>query len=166
VYQKTTLHDLPQTTLLAHSTAFFTLFLSSLSFPLSLFRQNNFNAIRTSHYPAHSSFYRLCDYYGMYVCDEANLETHGLKPMGRLAHDTGWEQAIVRRVTGMVQRDYNHACIITWSLGNEAGRGRNLIRARQRLLQLDTSRPICYESGMWRENTSKKRAEEGSVFMA
>jgi beta-galactosidase len=89
----------------------------------------------------------------MYVCDEANIETHGLKPMGRLAHDPGWECAMVRRVTGMVQRDYNHACIITWSLGNEAGRGRNLIRARQQLLELDTSRPICYESGTWREKS-------------
>jgi beta-galactosidase/beta-glucuronidase len=74
----------------------------------------------------------------MYVCDEANIETHGLKPMGRLAHDAGWEAAITSRVTRMVQRDYNHACIIMWSLGNEAGRGRNLLRARQKKLDLDT----------------------------
>ncbi len=83
----------------------------------------------------------------MYVCDEANIETHGLKPMGRLAHDSGWEQAFVSRVTRMVQRDWNHPCIICWSMGNEAGRGRNFLKARQRLLELDTSRPICYESG-------------------
>ncbi|KAG7345293.1 beta-galactosidase [Nitzschia inconspicua] len=123
---------------------------------ITILKQNNFNAIRTSHYPAHSSFYRLCDFYGMYVCDEANIETHGLKPMGRLAHDAGWESAMISRVTRMAQRDYNHACIILWSLGNEAGRGRSLIQARQRLLQLDTSRPICYESGgLWGEGTGR-----------
>lgn len=83
----------------------------------------------------------------MYVCDEANIETHGLKPMGRLAHDAGWETAFVSRVTRMVQRDWNHPSIILWSMGNEAGRGRNLVKARQALLDLDTSRPVCYESG-------------------
>jgi beta-galactosidase len=81
------------------------------------------------------------------VCDEANIETHGMKPMGRLAHDAGWEAAFVSRVTRMVQRDRNHPSIIFWSLGNEAGRGRNLTKARKALLELDTSRPVCYESG-------------------
>jgi beta-galactosidase len=103
--------------------------------------------VRTSHYPAHTSFYRLCDYYGLYVCDEANIETHGMKPMGRLAHDWGWENTFVSRVCRMAQRDFNHPSIILWSLGNEAGRGRNLVRARQCLLELDVTRPICYESG-------------------
>jgi beta-galactosidase len=112
-------------------------------------RQNNFNAIRTSHYPTHSSFYRLCDFYGMYVVDEANIETHGMKPMGRLAHDWGWENTFVSRVRRMVQRDWNHASIIMWSLGNEAGRGRNMLLARKAVLDLDTSRPICYESGKY-----------------
>jgi beta-galactosidase len=67
--------------------------------------------------------------------------------MGRLANDSGWEGAFVSRVYRMVERDWNHPCIILWSLGNEAGRGRNLMKARQQLLKLDTSRPICYESG-------------------
>jgi beta-galactosidase len=123
---------------------------------ITTLKRNNFNAIRTSHYPTHASFYRLCDYYGMYVCDEANIETHGLKPMGRLAHDRGWANAFVERVTRMVQRDYNHACIVFWSLGNEAGRGRNLMLARQRLMELDNTRPVCYESGMsWSEGTGR-----------
>jgi hypothetical protein len=86
----------------------------------------------------------------MYVCDEANIETHGLKPMGRLAHDWGWENTFVSRVRRTVQRDVNHASIIVWSLGNEAGRGRNFNVARQCVLQLDATRPICYESGMLR----------------
>jgi len=110
-------------------------------------RQNNFNVVRTSHYPAHSSFYRLCDYYGLYVWDEANIETHGMKPMGRLAHDPGWRNTFVSRITRMVHRDRNHACIIFWSLGNEAGRGRNLWEARKLVQELDPSRPVVYESG-------------------
>jgi beta-galactosidase len=82
-----------------------------------------------------------------YVCDEANVETDGMKPMGRLANDWGWEAAFVTRVQRMVQRDFNHACIIMWSLGNESGRGRNLMKARRTIQVLDSSRPICYEGG-------------------
>ena len=89
----------------------------------------------------------MCDYYGLYVCDEANIETHGMMPMGKLAHDWKWENAFTSRVTRMVRRDRNHACIIMWSLGNESGRGRNLRKARKLLLELDKSRPIAYESG-------------------
>jgi beta-galactosidase len=110
-------------------------------------RQNNFNVVRTSHYPNHQSFYRLCDYYGLFVWDEANLETHGMKPMGRLVHDWGWEDAVVSRILRMVQRDRNHPSIIIWSLGNEAGRGRNLWKARRMIQEFDRSRLICYESG-------------------
>lgn len=91
----------------------------SMSQDIILAKQNNFNAIRTSHYPNHSAFYRLCDYYRIYVCDEANLETHGMMPMGKLADDFAWSKAFNERVTRMVQRDRNHACIVSWSLGNE-----------------------------------------------
>ena len=83
----------------------------------------------------------------MYVCDEANLETHGFKPIGNLTHDTGWENTYVSRITRLVQRDRNHACVIFWSLGNESGRGRNLWKARKELLKIDSSRPVCYEGG-------------------
>jgi len=113
----------------------------------TIYRRNNFNAIRTSHYPNDSAFYRYCDYYGMYVTDEANIETHGFKPMGNLAQDPGWENTFVSRITRMVQRDRNHACVVFWSLGNESGRGRNLWKARKELLKLDSSRPVCYEGG-------------------
>lgn len=114
---------------------------------VQVFRRNNFNTVRTSHYPTHTSFYRFCDYFGLYVWDEANIETHGMKPMGRLAQDWGWESAFVSRVLRMAQRDRNHSCVIFWSLGNEAGRGRNLRKARKLLRDLDKSRPICYEGG-------------------
>ena len=83
----------------------------------------------------------------MYVCDEANIETHGFQPMGRLSHDPGWENTYVSRITRLVQRDRNHACVIFWSLGNESGRGCNLWKARDELLKLDSSRPVCYEGG-------------------
>lgn len=114
---------------------------------IEILKQNNFNAIRCCHYPNDASFYRLADYYGMYVCDEANIETHGMQPMGKLAHDWHWHNAFVSRVTRMVERDRNHASIITWSLGNECGRGKNLWAAREYLLALDDSRPVMYESG-------------------
>ena len=114
---------------------------------IELIKQNNFNAIRTSHYPNAISFYRICDYYGVYVCDEANCETHGMFFMGKLADDFAWGKAFVERVTRMVERDRNHPSIILWSLGNESGRGRNLVAARRALRELDTSRPIMYEGG-------------------
>ena len=114
---------------------------------IEILKQNNFNAVRTCHYPNDSTFYQLCDYYGMYVCDEANIETHGMLLMGKLAHDWEWKNSFTSRVTRMVERDRNHPCIIFWSLGNESGRGRNLWAAREYLLELDDSRPIMYESG-------------------
>jgi len=119
----------------------------SMNQDIILAKQNNFNAIRTSHYPNAIPFYRLCDYYGIYVCDEANCETHGMMPMGKLADDFAWSKAFNERVTRMVQRDRNHACVVFWSLGNECGRGRNLSLARRSLRKLDTSRPIMYEGG-------------------
>lgn len=117
------------------------------SFSYNAIRQNNFNSVRTSHYPNHVSFYRLCDFYGLYVCDEANIETHGMKPMGRLTHDAGWENAFVSRVMRLVHRDVNHPCVLYWSLGNEAGRGCNLAKARKLVKQWDPTRLVVYESG-------------------
>jgi len=121
--------------------------LESMARDIELLKSNNFNAVRTSHYPNASEFYALCDWFGLYVCDEANIEVHGIIPSGQLVNDFGWSDAIVSRVTRMVQRDRNHPCVILWSLGNEAGRGINLTKAREHLRRLDLSRPIMYESG-------------------
>lgn len=119
----------------------------SMRLDIEILKRNNFNAVRTSHYPNDSVFYRYADYYGLYICDEANIETHGFKPMGNLNQDAGWENTFVSRITRLVQRDRNHACVIFWSLGNEAGRGRNHWKARKELLKIDSSRPVCYEGG-------------------
>lgn len=119
----------------------------SMANDIEIAKRSNFNAIRTSHYPNDVPFYRLCDYYGILVCDEANVETHGMMPMGKLADDFSWAKSFVERVTRMVDRDRNHPSIILWSLGNECGRGRNLNMSREALKRLDTSRPICYEGG-------------------
>lgn len=122
--------------------------LERMHLDVTTLKRNNFNAVRTSHYPQHPSFYKLCDYYGLYVVDEANLETHGMKPMGRLVQDRqGWEATVIPRIKNLIHRDKNYACIMAWSLGNEAGRGRNLFKARQQVLEMDCTRLVVYESG-------------------
>ena len=86
-----------------------------------LMKRFNINAVRTSHYPNDPYWLDLCDQYGLYVIDEANLETHELG--GKLANDPAWATSFLERATRMVQRDRNHPSIIMWSLGNESGMG-------------------------------------------
>lgn len=112
-----------------------------------LMKQHNFNAVRCSHYPNHPLWYRLCDRYGLYVVDEANIETHGMQPMGRLADDPQWFSAFSERVTRMVQRDRNHPCIIIWSLGNESGHGATHDALYRWIKSNDPTRPVQYEGG-------------------
>ncbi|RXA97605.1 beta-galactosidase [Yersinia sp. 2105 StPb PI] len=112
-----------------------------------LMKQHNFNAVRCSHYPNHPLWYRLCDRYGLYVVDEANIETHGMQPMGRLADDPQWFSAFSERVTRMVQRDRNHPCIIIWSLGNESGHGATHDALYRWIKTNDPTRPVQYEGG-------------------
>ncbi len=95
---------------------------------IELMKQHNFNAVRCSHYPNHPLWYTLCDRYGLYVVDEANIETHGMVPMSRLADDPRWLPAMSERVTRMVQRDRNHPSIIIWSPGMSPGMGRITMR--------------------------------------
>ena len=109
---------------------------------IELMKQFNINAVRTSHYPNHPRWYDLCDEYGIYVLDEANLECDGA--LERLAEDPAWEEAFVSRVRRMVQRDRGHACVIAWSLGNESGLGRNHRAAAAWLRAADPTRPIHY----------------------
>lgn len=112
-----------------------------------LMKQHNFNAVRCSHYPNHPLWYRLCDQYGLYVVDEANIETHGMQPMNRLSDDPRWFNAYSERVTRMVQRDRNHPCIIIWSLGNESGHGATHDALYRWIKTNDPTRPVQYEGG-------------------
>ena len=114
---------------------------------IELMKQHNFNAVRCSHYPNHPLWYRLCDRYGLYVVDEANIETHGMVPMSRLADDPRWLPAMSERVTRMVQRDRNHPSIIIWSLGNESGHGANHDALYRWVKTTDPGRPVQYEGG-------------------
>jgi beta-galactosidase len=114
---------------------------------IMLMKQHNFNAVRCSHYPNHPLWYRLCDRYGLYVVDEANIETHGMQPMCRLSDDPNWFTAYSERVTRMVQRDRHHPCIIIWSLGNESGHGSAHDALYRWVKSVDPSRPVQYEGG-------------------
>ncbi len=114
---------------------------------IKLLKQNNFNSVRTAHYPNHPMWYELCDEYGLYLVDEANIETHGQVPMCRLADDASWLNAFMRRMTRLVERDKNHPSIIIWSLGNESGIGANHHAMYQWTKRRDPSRPIQYEGG-------------------
>lgn len=112
-----------------------------------LMKQNNFNAVRCSHYPNTPRWYELCNRYGLYVVDEANIETHGMVPMNRISDDPAWLPAFSARVSRMLQSNRNHASIIIWSLGNESGGGGNHEAMYHWLKRNDPSRPVQYEGG-------------------
>ena len=114
---------------------------------LILMKQHNFNAVRCSHYPHQPAFYQLCDRLGLYVVDEANIETHGMTPMRKLADDPLWINAFLERMMRMVSRDFNHPSIIIWSLGNESGYGAAHDAMYQWTKRTDPSRPVQYEGG-------------------
>lgn len=114
---------------------------------IRLLKQFNFNAVRTAHYPNHPRWYELCDEYGLLLVDEANIETHGMVPMGRLSDDPAWLPAYMDRLVAMVQRDKNHPSIIIWSLGNESGYGRNHDAMYGWVKGFDPGRPVQYEGG-------------------
>ncbi len=108
-----------------------------------LMKQLNFNAVRTSHYPNDAYFYDLCDQYGLYVMDEANVESHGIK--GLVSNSPEWCASFVERATRMVQRDKNHPSIVIWSLGNESGMGANHAAMSGWIKDTDPTRPVHYE---------------------
>ncbi|QTE22208.1 glycoside hydrolase family 2 TIM barrel-domain containing protein [Polaribacter cellanae] len=114
---------------------------------IKVLKEFNINAVRTSHYPNDPYFYDLCDKYGIYVVDEANIESHGMgyNITQTLANKPNWELAHLQRVERMVIRDKNHPSIIIWSMGNEAGHGYNFYRSYLRIKELDSSRPVQYE---------------------
>ena len=121
-------------------------------YDVTLMKQSNINAVRTSHYPNNPYWYDLCDLYGLYVIDETNLETHGSWKYGQ--KDLGdaipgskpeWTSAVLDRCNSMVERDKNHASIIIWSLGNESFGGNNFIIMRDFIKKKDATRLIHYE---------------------
>ena len=114
---------------------------------IELMKQNNINAVRTSHYPNTPEWYDLCDYYGLYVIDEANVESHGIgyDPKDTLGAKPLWKKAHLDRGERMVERDKNHPSVIIWSLGNEAGDGPNFAAMYEWMRQRDPSRPVQYE---------------------
>ncbi len=113
---------------------------------IKLLKQNNINAVRTSHYPDDPQWYELCDLYGIYLIDEANLETHGQG--GYLSNVPTWHSAFVDRAVRMVERDKNHPSVIIWSLGNESGCGPNHAAMAAWIRDYDPTRPIHYEGAV------------------
>ena len=113
---------------------------------IRLMKQANINFLRTSHYPDREYLYELCDRWGLYVMDEANQESHGYgyanKEMG---HDAEWKEAHVDRAVSLVKRDFNHPCVILWSLGNEGGVGPNLQAMYDKVCELDSTRLPFYD---------------------
>lgn len=118
---------------------------------IRIMKQNNFNAVRTCHYPNHPVWYQLCNEFGLYVVDEANIESHGIgyKPDETLANKPEWTAAHVDRFRRMVVRDRNHPCIVSWSLGNEMGDGVATSAEYLWGKAYDPTRPIQSERAAW-----------------
>ncbi len=113
---------------------------------IRLMKQANINFLRTSHYPDREYLYELCDRWGMYVMDEANQESHGYGYANReMGHDEAWRHAHVDRAESLVKRDYNHPCVILWSLGNEGGVGPNIQAMYDTVCSLDSTRLPFYD---------------------
>ncbi|MCC6680114.1 MAG: DUF4981 domain-containing protein [Phycisphaeraceae bacterium] len=128
--------------------------LESMIRDITLMKRNNINAVRTCHYPNDTRWYALCNRFGLYVIDEANIESHGMGYDERsLAKDPAWQEAHLARVRAMVERDKNQPCIVVWSMGNEAGNGINFEAAYHWLKQRDPSRPVQYEQACKHANT-------------
>ncbi|MEH7235812.1 glycoside hydrolase family 2 TIM barrel-domain containing protein [Bacillus sp. JJ1562] len=136
---------------------------------IELMKQHNINAVRSAHYPNDPKFYDLCDEYGLYVIDEADLESHGFDRIGKphqLTQDPEWKDAFVDRMKRMVERDKNHPSIIIWSLGNESGFGENHVAMAEWAKQKDPTRLVHYEGEtrfiMTQENNNPTRLHEAA----
>lgn len=130
-----------------------TVFRDDIRRDVELLKQFNFNAVRTSHYPNDPYFYEVCDAYGIYVMDEANIETHGIG--GQISNTPSWHYSMVDRVIRMVERDKNHPSIIAWSLGNESGSGPNHAAAAMWVKDFDPTRFLHYEGAQGDPNHPK-----------
>lgn len=128
---------------------------------IRLMKMHNLNAVRTSHYPQPERFYELCDEYGIYLIDEANIESHGIgyHPDVTLAHRPEWFGQHMLRTVRMVERDKNHPSIIIWSLGNEAGDGQNFVETYKWIKGRDDTRPVQYERAEKATRTTERHTE-------
>jgi beta-galactosidase len=109
-------------------------------------KQFNINTVRTSHYPNDPEWYSLCDQYGIYVIDEANIESHGYGMNdNQLAVDPEWKESHLERMRAMVERDKNHPSIIVWSMGNESGTGPAFVEGYNWIKERDATRPVHYD---------------------
>jgi beta-galactosidase/beta-glucuronidase len=134
---------------------------------IQLMKQHNVNTVRTSHYPNDERWYDLCDRYGLYVIDEADLETHGFTVFGewsRLSDDPAWRDAYLDRAIRMVERDKNHPSVIIWSLGNESGYGDNHDAMAAWIRENDPTRPIHYEGTRWEPERPQSATDMVSVM--
>jgi len=117
---------------------------------IQLMKEFNINTVRTSHYPSDPYWYDLCDKYGMYIIDEANIESHGMgyHPDRTLGNKPDWYTAHFTRIYRMLERDKNHPSIIMWSMGNEGGDGTNFVACSNWIRERDPSRPVHYERAL------------------
>ena len=135
----------------------------------------NVNAVRTSHYPSAPEFYKLCDRYGLYVISESDLETHGTVELGRASEGLSWDQRFglisgderyectyIERQLANVEVNKNRPCVVIWSLGNEAGYGRNIAAASRAVKERD-SRPVHYESAQYVERPARDDVYYSSI---
>ncbi len=124
-----------------------TITVASMIEDIELMKQFNINSVRCSHYPNRPEWYSLCDIYGMYVIDEANIESHGMAfhEDRTLANNPDWEIPFMERMSRMVKRDRNFTSIVTWSLGNESGYGKHFETIYEWTKKYDNTRPVQYE---------------------
>lgn len=120
---------------------------------IQLMKELNINAVRTSHYPQQPLWYKLCDEYGLYLVDEANLESHGLGyGPENVSHFPEWREAHMDRIKALIERDKNHVSVIIWSLGNEASNGKAFFDMYDWAKGRDKSRPVQYEQASHKSN--------------
>ncbi|MBC2855012.1 DUF4981 domain-containing protein [Cetobacterium sp. 2A] len=139
---------------------------------IKFLKANNFNSVRTSHYPNNSKWYDLCDEYGIYVIDEVNLETHGTwQIMGKPTNNKvipddkiEWLENILDRAKSMFERDKNHPSILIWSCGNESYGGENIFKMSQYFKNIDSSRLVHYESIFWDRRFNDTSCMESRMY--
>lgn len=157
----------------------FTIGIEQLMMDLTMMKQHNFNAIRSSHYPNAPYFYQLCDKFGFMVINEADIEAHGALMIYRkedtfynrfkrwneqIADNPAWENSILDRVQRMIQRDKNRPCIVMWSMGNESAYGCNFEKALKWTKEFDTERITQYEGARYRNYDKTYHYENLEVY--